>query len=97
MKYIPTNNSDLTKVQDATREAFLEIKRLPIVQGRLIENVLLSTGDNKVEHKLTRKARGYIIVKRDNGTSQIFDQSSSDDMYLVLNSSSPIAVSLWVF
>lgn len=97
MKFIPTTNQELSRVQDAAKEAFLEIKRLPIVQGRLIENVLLSSGDTKIEHKLTRKPRGYIIVRRDNGTSQVYDTQSTDDMYLVLNSNSPIAISLWVF
>jgi len=73
--------------------------RLPIIQGQLLENVELATGQNVINHRLGRKLRGYIIVLKDTNRD-IWDSQASNErsnLTLLLESSGACIVSLWVF
>ena len=80
-----------TNVESAIGSAI----RNPLLNGRLISDVQLVSGDTKLEHKLARAPKGYLIVKRSNA-STIFD-ASSDDLFLTLTASGSVTVSLWIF
>ncbi len=71
----------------------------PLVNGRLIQSVTLTTGNNTINHKLSRKLVGWIVVGQTAASSFYDNQSTNQmsDMTLILNSSAPCVVSLWVF
>lgn len=71
----------------------------PTTQGRLIKNVSLITGNNVINHGLGETLRGYIVVLKSADVS-IYDSQTSNqtpDLTLVLISSGPAVVSLYVF
>jgi len=71
-----------------------------IIDGILIEDVRLKTGqDNTVGHSLDRPINGYIPVRRD-ANSVIFDSSTKPrrprDEFIV-KCSADVTVTFWVF
>ncbi len=68
----------------------------PLVNGRLIEDISLTTGNNVINHKLGRKQRGYIITSQD-GIATIFKANDFNNLTLTLTSSADVMISLWVF
>lgn len=67
-----------------------------LMQGNLVENVLLVPGQNQVSHTLQRIPYGYIVVQS-NSLPQVYNFKTSDKNYLYLNSSTSVLVSLWTF
>lgn len=90
-------------LQANIEKALTPVMRTPILDGVLLENVNLVSGAvNKVEHKLGRKVRGYLIVSNSTPAS-IYDYlnntayDSQRDVYLSLSTSASCTVNLWVF
>jgi hypothetical protein len=71
----------------------------PLVNGQLLSGVALVSGYNTVNHGLGRKLQGYIVVL--SGAAETFfdnqDNNASPQLTLILHSSGPTTVSLWVF
>jgi len=99
-KKLELENKELNKLQSNIELTFTPIINSEIINGILIRNLNLTTGqDNIVAHKLGRKALGYIIVKKSD-ESTIWDVDSetfSEKNFLILNCSADVVVSLWVF
>jgi hypothetical protein len=88
-------SADIQRLQKNLETAVAQAIKSPLLDGRIIPNVTLASGDNKIEHKLARTLRGYLVIDRTNGAT--IYRTSIDDKYLTLNSSAQITVSLWVF
>jgi hypothetical protein len=70
-----------------------------LVQGRILQNVPLVTGDNTINHGLGRKLIGWVLVDK-SATADIYSKQStnpSPQLSLILSSPAPATVSLWVF
>lgn len=71
-----------------------------ILDGVLLKDVLVATGAVRhIQHGLARPVTGYIVVKR-NANSVIWDSEASNnrkELFLDLNSSATVTVTLWVF
>jgi hypothetical protein len=71
----------------------------PLINGRLLTNIALSSGSNIINHGLGRKLQGYIPVL--NSAAATFHDSqttnSSPQLTLVLVASAATTISLWVF
>ncbi len=75
---------------------FLESK---VIQGQQLNDITLVSGDNTINHKLSRKLQGYMVVLK-SAASDIYDKQATNtmtDKTLVLNASSPCVISLWVY
>lgn len=71
----------------------------PIVNGLQLDNIVLTIGDNVINHKLGRKLQGWIIVRK-NAQAGIFDTQDVNQMpqlTLNLTSDADVTVSLWVY
>ncbi len=71
----------------------------PLVGGNLLKGVMLATGDNTINHGLSEKLQGYIVVMASAGVT-IYDKQTTNprpQLTLVLNSSGAATVSLYVF
>lgn len=98
LKTIKPEGYELTSIQRNMKEFTKQLEVNPLLGGILLENITLTTGNNTVNHKLGRNIRGWIVV----------DKSAASDIYkvgtqpapsrnIVLNSSAPVTVSLYVF
>jgi hypothetical protein len=83
------------RLQTNIQSALTSILRNPLLDGRLVEDVELVTGSNKLEHKLERAVRGYILV-RQNAAANLYEVSS-DDLFITLSSSADVTASIWIF
>jgi hypothetical protein len=67
--------------------------------GALLPNVSLTTGTNQISHGLGRAVQGWTVVRFQNSFAQIYDMQNSNPnpSLLVLVSSAPVTVNLYVF
>lgn len=93
-----SEDQELNRVQEQIEQVLNPLASIALLDGALLENVdLVTATDKNIEHKLSRKYSGYIIVKR-SAACDIFDKQSQDDTkFLTLNSSADVTVSIWVF
>tara|TARA_R100001530_G_scaffold4656_2_gene6162 strand:- start:113 stop:571 length:459 start_codon:yes stop_codon:yes gene_type:complete len=84
--------------QDIT-DLFATLKDLPIINGSLLEEVALISGDTTLDHGLGRELLGWIVVGQ-SASAAIYDKqgtNSDSGRTLILNSSAVATVNLWVF
>lgn len=97
LKKVGTDQKDLAKVQDNLEEFVKPIVSSEIIDGLLLKNVVLQSGENKVEHKLGREPIGWMIVNK-SATADVWSSASQlSKSILVLNSSATVTLTLWVF
>jgi hypothetical protein len=104
---IGVNDKDLSRIQDNIARAVDVIGAKPILDGVLIEGVVLTSGSAAlVPHSLGRPYRGWIVVKKRPTTAPpstsiyIWDIDLADNLKTSLLSmwtSVNCTVSLWVF
>lgn len=71
----------------------------PLVQGQLLPNITVATGSNTINHKLSRKLQGYIVVMQ-SAPATFYDTQATNPtpaQTLQLVSSGPAVLTLWVF
>jgi len=97
---IGTESFELKQVQENVEQTFKQILTNPLINGVLLRDVQLTTGStNLVQHKLGRKALGYIVTKR-SANATVFDADSKtvvEQNFLKLSTSANVTVDLWVF
>jgi hypothetical protein len=94
-KQINTADRDLQLIQSNIENAISQVISSALLNGRLINDISLVSGSNKVEHKLNRVPQGYIITEQN--ASTIVYASAKDDKFISLESSVTCKVSLWIF
>jgi hypothetical protein len=89
----------LLKLQDAVDAGFRKLFSLvPILDGKLLDNVVVTTTPVEVPHGLGRRPRGWLVVK--SNVSVIVYQASESaypELNLRLTASGTDVVSIWVF
>jgi hypothetical protein len=96
-KAISTENDELDRVQDNVSLFTQPLVDNPLLDGRLLEDVILTTSEVLVEHKLGRKPRGWYIVKK-NAAQDIHESGTTlQERFLSLTAAGTVTVSLWVF
>ena len=97
-KYKKLSSKDpvIRQLQDNVEQVINPVLNKAIINGILIKDVVLTTGNiHKVSHKLSRKPLGYIVIKR-NANSVVWD-SAIDSKTISLNCSANVTIDLWVF
>lgn len=88
---------DLDRIQANIALFASNFANIPLLDGRLIEDVALSGTASQIAHKLGRDYRGWIIVKK-NAQQDIWASSTSlSGRFLTLSASGTVTASLWVF
>jgi hypothetical protein len=88
---------ELDRVQSNVELFAGSLQNIPLLNGRLVTDVALTTSETLIEHKLGRAIRGWIIV--DKNASQDVYRSSEDlpERFLPLTAAGTVTVDLWVF
>lgn len=88
---------DLNRLQTNIDMFSRSLIDIPILNGVLLENIVLSTTAAQIQHKLDRNYRGWIVVKQ-NANATIYSTSSTlSQQFLTLTASAAVTVTLWVF
>jgi hypothetical protein len=99
---LPIFNSDvpqLSLLQTQWANQLNPVLSFAPVNGLLLKNVSLLSGDNKVNHLLGRKLQGWMLT-RVRSSAVVYDKQDSNQMpalTLALNASAPVVVDIWVF
>lgn len=94
-----TKIHELSLMQSSWAKDLDPVLSNPIVNGILLKNVSLTTGVNRIPHKLNRNLIGWIIT-RNRGPQYIYDQQDSEQMpaqFLKLYVGSNVKIDLYVF
>lgn len=95
---IQTLDSTLNRIQNNIKSAITPITSKEIIDGRLIEEVVIVSGTPKqVNTGLNREPNGWLVARLD-ANSVVWESTSPDPSnILVLNSSANCTINLWVF
>lgn len=84
-----------SKMQDNSEQFNNQFFKNPLLDGRLIKDVEVTTSTVSIEHKLGRVPIGYLITKQ-NADARVW-YTSITELFLVLDSSATVTIDLWVF
>jgi len=96
---VTSGDRNISQLQSNVDQAVSDVIKAPILNGRLVDDVKLTSAPTRIEHKLGRKPSGYIIVKR-NADAQVYDSLANEEsptLFLPLISSADVTVSIWIF
>lgn len=79
------------------RDFLRALRDVEIVDGRLIENVSVSTSPTNISHRLGRDWKGYIVTAASASVNVYHTTTTNRDSVLTLTASGSATVSLWVF
>ncbi len=92
---IQPSDPQLRAVQDNIIEIVERLCKQQILDGVVLENVVIGTALTPVSHKLMRIPIGYLIISK-NGPGDIYDVGR-DSNFLNLQSSVAVTAKIWVF
>src|SRR5437773_494086 len=99
LRRVQTQNRELNQVQANLAELIEAPLSSPLLNGNILGNQALLTGDNTIVHKLGRTLQGWAIV-RQRAAASIYDKQATNatpDKTLILHTSAPVTVDLLVF
>lgn len=99
MSQLTTTNLPWQQAQPLWASQLNPVLANPIVNSRIITNVVLTTGNNTINTLLGRKLQGYIVILKSADVT-IYDTQSTNpktDLTLQLVASGPATISLLVF
>ena len=102
---IELSDEETTKQVEPLVDRFNEVTNVPILQGRLLEDVVVQKEvTTKIRHGLGRKLRGWVVVKSGSTVAlhdqQVNNKKEDEELWLFLNTGGTgetFTVSLWVF
>jgi hypothetical protein len=94
-----SEDQELMLMQTAWASKLNPVVNQPQSSGVLLKQVSLVAGDNTIDHRLGRNLQGWQIV-RIRAAATIYDKQDANQLQsltLVLNSSAPVVVDIFVF
>jgi hypothetical protein len=86
--------------QDHIEEVITPVLNAAIIDGVIVEDVILNSSTfTNVKHKLGRKPRGYIVIRK-SAAQTVFEEAGDYDnrkLFLKLKASGAVTVNLWIF
>lgn len=86
-----------TKEETNLRSLFEHIKSSEIVNGRLIEDINITTAGTTVNHGLGRIWSGWFVVDNTADVRVWSVPSADEKKYLMLDASGTATIAIWVF
>jgi hypothetical protein len=97
---IQSQDDVLNRVQQNLSRSLNPIVQLPQTQGQILQNVILASGTNIIEHKLGRTLLGWYPVRMRGNFVQLYDQQVTNvtpAVTLMLYASVAGDIDLYVF
>ena len=71
----------------------------PFVNGQILSGIVVKSGFNTINHGLGQKLQGYFVILNNSAVTFYDNQAKNQmpDLTLILNSSGPATISLYVF
>lgn len=94
-----TDSKDLLLIQTNWSSQINPVLSLPINQGIILKSIVLTTGENTINHKLGRPLQGWFLV-RQRALASIYDKQDTNtypQLSLILQSNANVTVDLFVF
>ena len=86
--------------QEHIEEVINPLTNSLIVDGIIVEDVVLNSSTfTDIEHKLGRKPRGYIVIRK-SAAQTVFEDAGdygNRKLFLKLKASGAVTVNLWIF
>ena len=95
-------SEELDRVQRSIEETLFPVTRASILDGNLITADITTSGTS-IPHKLGRRYRGLIVVKRTMADGTAFTGTITEDVpldssiYIKLSTTANVTVTVWVF
>ena len=72
VKQIDPENQNITQTQSNVNSSVKQIANSPIIDGVIVENIDVGTGDTVVNHELGRAPVGWIVVRK-NEAGEVYE------------------------
>jgi len=86
--------------QDHVESVINPILASAIIDGVILEDIDLVSGSfTSIEHKLGRKPRGYLVIRK-SAAQTVYEEAGDYDnrkLFMKLRASGSVTVNLWVF
>jgi hypothetical protein len=89
------NDPKLSTLVSSIREWSEQFQNIPILNGRLIENLDITTDSLRISHGLKRVPVGWFLATKD-GNVNIWE-TARDSNTLTLDSNGSARISIWIF
>jgi len=91
----------LNRFQDNIDRSLTQLTAIALLDGILIEGASVTTGDNKIAHKLGRKYTGYLVTKTIGAGSVVYESTTinnAKDTFIILSVASGTTLAdIWIF
>lgn len=99
-KKIDIDNQEVKQLQENIEQYIKPLDNFPILDGVLVKDICLEANtSNEIKHKLGRKPRGWIIVRK-RADSRIWDLQSTNpepSKTLSIACSHACQIDIWIF
>lgn len=96
-KRISQKQPELQAVINSVAEFVRPLELNPILDGRIIEGVVIGTSATDIPHKLGRKWAGWFVVSRTSGVVPYETTQTNETTFLTLIAASQTTVDIYVF
>jgi hypothetical protein len=90
---------DMNKIQSNISNVITPVVLNPILDFNIVKSVVLSIGDNLVNHKLNRAPLGWFVV-RQRGLASLYDKQDSNStptVNYIITSDAAVTVDIYFF
>lgn len=84
-----------SRLQENIKQFIGQLNKSIFIDGLLIESVVINTTDTKIEHKLGRTPKGFIVTDLQANTN--IWRTGYDSRFITLRAGTQTTISLWVF
>lgn len=96
-KKIAQTLPELQAVINSVADFVRPLEQNPVIDGRLIEGVVISTSTTDIPHKLGRSWVGWVVTSRTSGVVPYETTQTNSASFLSLTAASQITVDIYVF
>lgn len=96
---IKTALKDLSDLQDSLKNVFNTILNLKLLDYTIVKDVVITTADTFVSHKLSRPVIGYIFIRKNAGVT-IWESTTlnkANSSVIILKSSATVTTTILFF
>lgn len=96
-RQVPSDNPEISAVNVAIADFTRQLTINPMLDGLILDNVVLGTAVTMVSHKLGRPWVGWVILTKNAAADVYAPNRKLDSLYLSLQATAPVTVSIRVF